>query len=337
MSIRKHKTDPNKWIIDYYPEGRKGKRCRLTFEGAEAEAVDAEAELRRMHISTGDRTNPPIRRILPEYLEWHKIHRAARTHQDVLLSLKWLLPIFGALPVSRITQAHFTAYKKSRSGRSPATINKEIHYLMGIINWMADHTRKYAEPLPFRPEKLKYRRPVPQIPHPTDIRAFLAHFQGIKLAMVLLMYMSGLRFSEVAGMLWTDINWRAKTIRIKGKGDKWRLADLPDEAAEILKAHKKLDGWVFENPKTGRPYGSLKTTCGTASRKVGVKISPHLLRHACATYLLESEGDLRLVQTVLGHSSVVATEFYTHVTAARVQSGLKKSRDYIRQLEEDKS
>ena len=271
MSIRRDKNDPKKWIIDYYPEGRRGARLRLTFRGTEAEACDAEAALRRQHISPlNDRTNPPIRRVWPEYLEHAKLHLAARTVTDILLSWKTIDPIFGPLPVSRITPATITQYQISRAGRSPATINKEINYLKGIIAWMCRNN--YAEPLPFRPEMLKYRRPIPQIPHPAEVRAFLDAIPKERLAMVLLLYLSGLRFSEMANLRWEDVNFGGGTVRIFGKGGKWRLADLPKQVADILQERRQDTGLVFPSPKTGRAYVTLRRTFATASKNAGVRL-----------------------------------------------------------------
>lgn len=205
MAIRKHKTDPGKWIIDYYPEGRKGSRRRLTFAGTEAEARDAEMELRRMHISTGSRTNPPINRVLPEYLAWMKIHRAERTYRDFCYSLKWIEPHFGPLPVSRITPEVFNRFKAAR-GKVPRAINKEIDYIKGLINWMVRNG--YTEPLPFKPEKVPYSRPLPKIPHPDEVEALLVEIKDpLKLAMTILMFEGGTRFTETANIRWEDINW----------------------------------------------------------------------------------------------------------------------------------
>lgn len=139
MSVRRHKTDPNKWIIDYYPEGRRGARHRITMEGTEAEAIATETELRRMHIGSRTRAvNPPINRILPEYLGGHRLHRAARTHQDLLCSLKYLLPVFGPLPVSRITPTDFDRYKQLR-GRGNPSIDEELAFVGEVRAWAQKH------------------------------------------------------------------------------------------------------------------------------------------------------------------------------------------------------
>lgn len=415
MSVRPHKTDPTKWIVDYYPEGRKGARHRVTVEGNEADARAVEAELRRMHIGGRSRAvNPPINRILPEYLQWHRLHRAQRTHDDLLCSIKYLQPVFGPLPVSRITPSVFERYKQQRGrenpsidtelsfvdevctwakdqaldgdfnaaldaylpkikaadpvrhkqikvwlrwlrphfgerkpakikasdysdykekrGHIPRAINKEIDYLQGIIAWMVKQS--YAEPLPYRPEKLPYERPVPKVPHPDDVKAFMEEIRNpIKLALCSIMFEGGGRFTETAQLRWEHINWRQDTITMTAtKRGKQRLVVLPDRAKKILEPIKKTRGYVFENPDTEKPYTTLKTLFSAACRRAGIqKITPHQLRHAFATYLLEDSGDMRLVQMALGHKDVGTTQIYTQVSVDRLKAAVKKSLDYTGQ------
>jgi len=415
MAIRPHKNDPEKWIIDYYPEGRKGARHRITVPGTEAEARAVEAELRRMHIGGNKRAvNPPINRVIPEYLDWHRLHRAKRTHDDLLCSLKYLQPIFGPLPVSRITPGVFERYKQQRGrgnpsidqelafvdevrawagdhaiegnlnsaldrylptikksdpvrhkqitvwlrwirpqfgdkkpakikaddysdyrekrGHIPRAINKEIDYLQGIIAWMVKQS--YAEPLPFSPEKLPYERPVPKVPHPEDVQAFMDEIKDpIKMALCSIMFEGGGRFTETSRIRWEHINWRQETITMTAtKRGKQRLVILPERARDILKPIKKTTGYVFAHQSgkyEGRPYSTLKTLFNAACRRAGIqRITPHQLRHAFATYLLENAGDLRLVQTALGHKDVATTQIYTHVSVDRLKAAVRKNVDY---------
>lgn len=423
MSVRPHKDRkgkiiPGHWVIDYYPQGRKGKRDRFVYQGSEAEALAVEQELRRQHIGSERQVNPRINDVLPEYLDWLKAHRASRTHKDVLQSLKWIRPIFGPLPVSRITPATFAKFKHERGpgdpeivqqiefveeviaagggrrskilfasvlddrmrkikqddpgrhkrlavwmrwirphfaelrlcditpaikkhyaetrGHKPRAINKEIDYIQGIIAWMVKNN--YAEPLPFVPEKVPYNRPLPKVPHHEDVKAFLSEIKDpLRLAMVLIMFRGGTRFTETAHILWENIDWRNETIILteKVKRGRQRIVILPDAAREILaplakdKNGRRKVGYIFINPKTGKPYGSLKTMFKGAARRAGInRLTPHQLRHAFATYLLEQEGDLRLVQEALGHRDVQTTQIYTQVNISRLRTAVRKSADY---------
>lgn len=331
MSIRRLGTD--KWQLDYYPHGGKGKRERLTFYGTESGARGYEMELRRQHSGYMTRgVNPRIMDILPEYLEWHKLHRAPRTHEDVKKSLKWLLPVFDKLQVPRITHATINQYKLSRAGKNRA-ITKELHYLSAIINWMCRNN--YANPLPFKIERMPYKRTLPMIPHPSEIQKFMdAIRRPLQKALVLLMYQAGMRFTEAAHIKWENIDMESGTILLETtKGDEPRLAVLPDEVKAIMEPLSKPQGYVFENPLTGKPVQSLKTLFKYASARAGIRrINPHLLRHACGTYTLEATGDLRLVQEILGHKDISTTQIYTQIAMVRKKAGMQRTADYIRQL-----
>lgn len=101
----------------------------------------------------------------------------------------------------------------------------------------------------------------------------------------------------------------------------------------LLEPLKKSEGYVFANPKTGKPYGSLKTLFRNARKRAGIKrIHPHLLRYAIGTYTLEATGDLRLVQEFRGHKSINTTQIYTQIATSRKRVGMSQTADYIGQL-----
>ena len=156
MSVRPHPTKKNAWVIDYYPEGRKGKRVRKTLEDVDFEtAKQIERTLRLQHrltVTSSGRTT--IEEALPDYLAWCALHRSARTRQDIEYSLRFLLPVFGALAPAEILPSHILKFKKQRQkeGASNRTINKQLDYLSGIITWMVKNG--LAQPLPFKIEKL---------------------------------------------------------------------------------------------------------------------------------------------------------------------------------------
>lgn len=330
MSIRP--LGPNKWQICYYPLGRKGKYIRLVFRGKEEDARQYELELRRQHVETHS-VNPKLIDVLPEYLEWLRIHRAPRTHEDVKKSLKFLVPHFGHLQVPRITQAIINQYKRLREGKKRAT-NKELTYLSGIISWMVKNN--HANPLTFKIEKIPHQPAIPEVPHPLDIDKFFQEIKDpIKKSLLLLMFQNGLRFKEAVSVKWEDINWQSESIMLKDtKGGSPRIAVLTADIRTLLEPFRKEKGQVFENPRTGRHYQSLKTLFKTACRRASIKrIHPHLLRHAFGTYALEATGDLRLVQELLGHRQLTTTQIYTHIAVERKRRAIEKTADYIERLQ----
>jgi len=345
MSVRPHPTIKNAWIIDYYPEGRKGKRVRRVVQGVDFEgAKRLEQTLRQQHrllsetLARSGRL-PIIEEILPDYLSWLKIHRAESTYKDILGSLKWLLPIFGALHPSQITPLHIQEYKTRRGINKPRAINKELAYLKSIISWMVRNG--LAQPLPFQIEMMPYKRPLPKAPPPKAVKAFLAEVKDPqKKAMVYFMLKAGCRFREVAHLRWEYVDMeRGVSMAVKTKGSKPRIIIIPEEVMPYLKKQYQSTGYMFLNAKTGKPYTTLKTLFKTACRRAGIeKITPHMLRHFFATDLLERTHDLRLVQEALGHEQLSTTEIYTRVTLDRLKKAIRNrpTDDYIEKMTTEK-
>ena len=326
---------PGVWLIDFWPDGRAGGRRLLKFPEDGTTCTRAEAELyekecrRHSNVLTKRPVNPSIEEILPEYLEWHKLQRAERTHKDLAYSLKQIMAVFGSLSVSRITPGDIIKFKKRRPTH-PRAVNKDLHYLGAIIGWMVKND--YAQPLPFKIEQMPYVRPVPRPPTSEDVEKFLTEIkEPDKLAMCVLMFESGLRFNEVVTLSWEKVDLGQGVAMVMGKGSKWRAALLSERVLEIIAPNKKPSGLVFPSPKTGKPYTSLKTLFKAACRRAGIRdIHPHELRHSAATDMLSSTGDLRLVQRMLGHSDIATTTIYTHIDLERLKQGAAKVAIYRR-------
>ena len=152
-------------------------------------------------------------------------------------------------------------------------------------------------------------------------------------AMLEVLYATGLRVSELVSIELTQINMRQGVVRVVGKGNKERLVPLGEEALDWLQ--RFLDESRAEFCR-GRPTEALfPTRSGRGmsrqafwymikkyARKAGIKtaLSPHTLRHAFATHLLNHGADLRVVQMLLGHSDISTTQIYTHVASERLKS-----------------
>jgi integrase/recombinase XerC len=158
------------------------------------------------------------------------------------------------------------------------------------------------------------------------------------------MYASGLRVSEAVNLTRSAINLSERTLRFIGKGSKERMVPFYTEAAEILKRYLdvgrpvllcgKTHDRVFINQK-GEPLTSrgIEYLLDQCSKKAGLSrsIHPHMLRHSFATHLLDNGADLRLVQELLGHSSISTTQIYTHVTLDRLRETYLKAHPRARQ------
>ena len=153
------------------------------------------------------------------------------------------------------------------------------------------------------------------------------------LAMLHLLYASGLRVSELVHVKATDIDFQRGIIRVFGKGKKERLIPIHSTALTILADYLQNTRNQFTNDKNADDELFLNRSGKKLTRQGVWKlikryallaniqgiISPHTLRHSFATHLLEGGADLRTVQILLGHSDLAATELYTHICQGKIQ------------------
>ena len=150
-------------------------------------------------------------------------------------------------------------------------------------------------------------------------------------AMLELLYAAGIRVSEVADARLEDLKLDMGYILVRGKGDKERMVPLGVPAQQALQQYLKSGREVI-----ARKENSALLFLGTGGRRLtrqrvwqlvakasissGRHASPHMLRHSCATHMVENGADLRTVQTILGHSDISTTQIYTHVALDRLKS-----------------
>jgi len=199
-------------------------------------------------------------------------------------------------------------------------------YAEGIRN--EDPTQTIAAP--------QARRPLPKILSGEDLESMLQMAaqdtspEGLRLSLIVeMLYGGGLRVSELAGLSLAAVAGKAEFIRITGKGQKERLSPLSPAARSALTAylavrpafvpkHDKNNRYLFasrgaEGFLTRRRFHQLLKALAVKSGIDPAKVSPHVLRHAFATHLVEGGADLRSVQTLLGHADIATTQIYTHV------------------------
>jgi integrase/recombinase XerC len=163
-------------------------------------------------------------------------------------------------------------------------------------------------------------------------------------AMLETLYSTGIRVSELVGLMVADLDLPGEALHVRGKGKKERIVPLGSHALgsiqkyiEMLKTDPKFGAMVRENA-AGIPLFLNKHGGRLSSRSVRRKldkylkqvgldptISPHTLRHSFATHLLDNGADLRSVQELLGHQSLSTTQIYTHLTNQRVQDSYDKA------------
>lgn len=132
----------------------------------------------------------------------------------------------------------------------------------------------------------------------------------------LLLYGTGLRVSEACSLRWQDVNLSKRELRITGKGNKERLISMPVlvqlNLASVRSSQNQMYVWGKAPLNTRTAYNYI----AQIGKKAGLSkpVHPHALRHSYATHLMNGGADLRVIQEMLGHSSLVATEKYTHVS-----------------------
>lgn len=181
------------------------------------------------------------------------------------------------------------------------------------------------------------RRPLPRILTHDDVERLFAQAgeaaageappaNAVRMLLLLeLLYGSGLRASELVSLPRRAVTGGREFLIIRGKGDKERLVPLSDRARAVLDRWLPLlaDGspWLFPSGKAHLTRVRLFQMLRELAARAGIDptaISPHVLRHAFATHLLEGGADLRALQLMLGHADIATTEIYTHVDSRRL-------------------
>ena len=157
-------------------------------------------------------------------------------------------------------------------------------------------------------------------------------------AMLEMMYGSGLRVSELVNLSLNDIDLYNDTILIHGKGSKERIVPLGDYAKKYLDSYLKVRNSLLKK-KNGNPdklflnnHGKPITRNGfnfllnklLKEKGIEKEVTPHTLRHSFATHMLDNGADLRTIQELLGHSDIVTTRIYTHVSKKQIQNNYNK-------------
>jgi integrase/recombinase XerD len=154
-------------------------------------------------------------------------------------------------------------------------------------------------------------------------------------AMIEVFYAAALRVSEITSLKLEDVKLDMGYVLVRGKGDKERIVPLGRSAQDALTTYLRHARPLLAGSRNS-PYvfigrGARKLSrqrvwqmVGSAASNTGRHASPHMLRHSCATHMVENGADLRTVQTILGHSDISTTQVYTHVALDRLKSVYQK-------------
>ena len=225
-----------------------------------------------------------------------------------------------------------------RTSRSPSTVARKLAAVRGLFKFLEGQQAIERSPTAFIETPRLWRR-LPQTLSVQEIEQLLgsvsAEGLGLRdLAILELLYGTGLRVSELVSLESANVNVEAGFLRCIGKGNKERIVPLGRRATEALVRYVNTERprLVARHPQTQTVFVNRHGRRLTRQRvwqllrryaKAGLiakAIGPHTLRHSFATHLLERGADLRTVQELLGHASVSTTQRYTHVDRARLKS-----------------
>lgn len=175
----------------------------------------------------------------------------------------------------------------------------------------------------------KREKKLPVVLTPEEVHRVLAVLTNLKhRAMLMAAYSGGLRVSEITALRIADIESARMVIHVRGgKGRKDRIVPLSPRFLETLRAYWRTHRpgpFLFPGPNPRRPItrGTISKVCAKAAGDAGVlkRVSPHALRHSFATHLLEAGLDVRIIQMLLGHTSLRTTTRYTHISTEKLRS-----------------
>lgn len=256
--------------------------------------------------------------------------RSARS--DILGFIRWLQDQ-NIRRSDKIFPKHLTGYLTYRknAGARVSTLSRYYSSTKGFFAWLK-REKTVASNICDEVVQPKRDKIAPRIPNAEQIQRMLElpntrHWEGIRDKAILeLMYSSGLRASELCELEFRDVG--ATSIHVSdGKGAKTRTVPLTTHAITALKAYMK-DWTGNEHSKLfitrqGKVFSrfALHRLVTEYAKIAGIEdCTPHTLRHACATHLLERGADIRMIQEVLGHASINSTQRYTQLSSARVES-----------------
>jgi integrase/recombinase XerD len=242
--------------------------------------------------------------IITTYLKFIKPQKANEDINDLII---------------RFTNGYILAKKLSFSYQNQAINALKLFY-------MKVHRESFQVDFIERPRR-EYK--LPNVLSKEEVKLLLGACKNKKhKVMLCLIYACGLRSGELLKLTLSDIDSKRKLLLIRNaKGNKDRIAPLPDTITELLRDYYKEERperWLFEGEAMGSQYtrSSIQKVMKKAVRLAGIKkpVTLHWLRHSYATHLPEGGVNLRYIQEILGHKSSKTTEIYTHISTKSIQN-----------------
>lgn len=252
----------------------------------------------------------------------------AAYRRDLYQAAEWLGPL------ERATADDLSKLERRWSGLSPASAARKASALRQFFGFLVDEGRRSDDPTHALPQPA-VKRPLPKILDHQQIGCLFARAEREAsnddeiplrtLTLLEFLYGSGLRASELVSLPLASVPRDAPLMTITGKGGVQRVVPVSTRASRALgrwmKVRPKGSSYLFPSGKSHLTRVRLYQLIKGLALRAGLDpatISPHVMRHAFATHLLEGGADLRILQTLLGHADIATTQIYTHVEASRL-------------------
>jgi integrase/recombinase XerD len=246
-----------------------------------------------------------------------------------------------SLDINSIFKDLIKNYLQTIHSFKPKTVKRKIASLKAMFNFLEYENDDFINP--FRKIKIRFKEPqtlpvvmtinevkkilgtmYEELNSNTETNAYTYKAQIRNIAIVELLFATGIRVSELCNLKTVDMDMKSGIIKVFGKGSKERIIQICDlEIKTALRKYRKLynasvkeDGYFFIN-RIGHPVStqSVRLMLHQYVQKAGIakNITPHTFRHTFATLLLEENVDIRYIQNMLGHSAITTTQIYTHI------------------------
>jgi integrase/recombinase XerD len=270
---------------------------------------------------------------------------------DLMQFTKFLIEKNLPLDVKEITKSEIRGFLESISSLKPKSIKRKIATIKAMFNYLEFEDKISVSPL--RKMRIRIKEPyrLPKVMAIQDVNAIFksaykkknilnidshSYFEYYRnIVVVELLFATGSRVSEIANLREENIDLVLGAVTIRGKGNKERIIQICNlETLQVLRQYRSLfinkirdaEGFFLVN-RLGKKLSdqSIRTIVKHLAHKAKIKkhITPHVFRHSFATLLLEKDVDIKYIQSLLGHSSIMTTQIYTHVNRAKQRQILK--------------
>ena len=247
-------------------------------------------------------------------------------------AIREAMPMVVYESVSDGTEIDLMPFRMHIARQNPKTIARKLSAWRSFAAFM----KQRGETIDLRSDdSIKVPKTLPKpVPHMHIMRAMTSADPKEQLA-VLMLYTLGLRISELHGLRMEQID--PEWVRVTGKGAKSRDVPLTDAAKSVIERHKTLcapRSFLCECDGKRLSENSLRYLVSRAFKRVGLKVTPHQLRHAYATELLNNRARIADVSELLGHASMATTQIYTKLGSALKMENYQKAHPLCKETDE---